>query len=75
MGMQICWTELGAEVGASLPNWDAYLKDIYAFVTQYNQGVVQFALSPNPPEPYGILTADWTQLNALGLVWKAAAPS
>jgi len=75
MGMQICWTELGAEVGASLPNWDAYLKDIYAFVTQYNQGLVQFALSPNPPEPYGILTADWTQLNALGLVWKAAAPS
>jgi hypothetical protein len=69
-GLPVCWTEDGVEVGAGIAHWDAYLKDLYAFVKQYDEGFIQFALAPYQPEPYGILTSNWTQLNDVGLCWK-----
>lgn len=68
--LPICWTEAGAETGANLPNWSSFLTDLYAFVKQYDQSFIQFALANYPPEDWGILNSTWTGLNPVGLVWE-----
>jgi len=72
-GLPITWGEVGVE--SIYPHWDAFLKDMYSFAKQYNQGFIQHSLAPTPPEPRGILTSDWKQLNDVGLLWKQEAPT
>jgi len=66
-GMRVQFTESGTSM--EQPNWDAWLRDMYAIAAKYNANFLQHSMGGNPPDLSGILNDDWTTLNAMGLIW------
>ena len=67
-GLNVVFGEVGTHVAN--PNAQVFLQDFYDFCKQHDVGVIQNSLVPYPRSGFGMLTSDWQELNAIGLVWK-----